>query len=58
MSWTQGVEGLNPEKKASRRRRNMNLENTENEEKNLDEPTYIIPEQIPSYQEVVIQSQP
>ena len=56
MSWTQGVEGLNLKKKASRKRRNMDLAN---KEKSLEEEqTYIIPDQIPSYQEVVIQSQP
>ena len=34
MSWTQGVEGLNLKKKASRKRRNMDLAN---KEKSLEE---------------------
>jgi len=58
MSWTQGVEGLNLAKKAARRRRGVKEkikeEEVEEVKMSVEEAFYVVPEQIPSSQEVVI----
>lgn len=58
MSWTQGVEGLNLAKKAARRRRGVKEKIKEEEVEEVkmavEEAFYVVPEQIPSSQEVVI----
>ena len=73
MSWTQGVEGLNMEKKAERQRKRPSSNKKtsvaskvkRNDKKKVGdmkvavvveqgEPYFVVPEQIPSSQEVVI----